>query len=466
MKETEKYKNIKYFVLAVSSIAAFLTPFMVSSMNVALPTLQKIFKANAVLLGMIENIYMTTTLITLILTGKLEEIYGCKKIFIAGTVIFAGASLGCATAPSIYVLLLMRALQGVGASFLMVSSMTLIVSVFPANERGMALGINSAAIYVSSSAGPYLSGLILMKLPWHTIFSIPAMVSIMAFVSSSIVLRNIDLGKNRQDKIDGKQFLLYAAAIILVVIGLSEIVSLHGILMTVTGTVMLVIFIRRELKSPDPILDLSLFLTNKVFAYSSAASCLNYMSVMGIGFLLSIFLQYIKGFSPFQAGLILLTQPLAQAVVSPLMGKLSDRIQPRYLATAGMIFIVTGLLALLPITPSSPVTHLQLVLVILGIGYGLFAAPNTNAIMSSVKPEQYEMASGMVAVIRSLGQLGGMTINTLVIAIILGKIQLGPQHTELIMKTMKTCLTIFTVICSCGIYFSFSRGNIREKKQA
>lgn len=435
---------------------------MISSMNVALPTLQKVFDANAVLLGMVETIYMATTSVALMPSGRLGDMYGRRFIFEIGTLVFALASLGCAFSPVMWVFLTMRAAQGIGAAFIMVSGVAILVSIFPPSQRGLAIGVNAAAVYIGASVGPFLSGFILNHATWREIFWIPAVLAIASWVAIRLALKSAEWKVAIEGRFDYEGCLYYALAIVALVFGLADIVALRGQLTALLGVLFAGFFIRREFRAPNPILDLSLFTSNRTFAFSSISAYLSYMSVTGVSFLLSLYLQYIRQLSPLDAGLILLTQPLVQAFGAPLAGQVSDRIQPRYLSTAGMSLTVLGLLLLTRLTPSTNLGAVRGILVLLGTGYALFVSPNTNAIMSSVKSHQYGLASGITSVMRVLGQLSSMTAVTVIIAILLGKVHITPEVTDHLLKTIRCCLVFFVVCCGTGIYFSFSRGNIEK----
>ncbi len=435
---------------------------MMSSMNVALPTLQRVFDANAVLLGMVETIYMATTSVAMMPSGKLGDTYGRRLMFEIGTIIFALASFGCAFSPVMGIFLAMRAAQGIGAAFIMVSSIAIVVSVFPPHQRGAAIGFNSAAVYIGASAGPFISGFILQYATWREIFWVPAAIALTAWAAIRVALKKAEWKVSVSGRFDVEGCLYYGAGIVALVFGLAGIGGTRGTLLTLVGFFFAGVFIRQELRTDNPILDLLLFTSNRTFTFSAISAYLSYMSVTGVSFLLSLYLQYTRGLSPLEAGLILLTQPVVQAFAAPLTGKLSDRIQPRYLSTAGMVLTVTGLLLLTRLGPGTDLTAVRGILVLLGTGYGLFVAPNTNAIMSSVESRRYGQASGITSVMRILGQLSSMTAVTVIIALLLGRVHLGPENADDLLLTIRTCLIFFACCCSTGIWFSFSRGNIKK----
>jgi len=225
-----------------------------------------------------------------------------------------------------------------------------------------------------------------------------------------------------------------------------------------------VIFYGWEKRSPSPLIDLSVFMNNRTFVFSNIAAMINYGATFGVGVLLSLYLQYIQGFSAETAGLILVAQPVVQTVFSPVAGRLSDRIEPRIVATAGMSLTALGLFFFVFLTPATPLYVIVLSLMVLGLGYGLFSSPNTNAIMSSAHAKHLGIASGMNATMRSLGQLLSMAVAMFCFSIFIGPVTITPAVYPALMTSVTVAFVVFTVLCCAGVAASYVRGTIHADR--
>ncbi len=185
---------------------------------------------------------------------------------------------------------------------------------------------------------------------------------------------------------------------------------------------------------------------------------INYAVVFAVGFLISLYLQFIRGIDPATTGLILVAQPVVQVVVSPLSGHMSDSVEPRVLATAGMVFTTAGLGVLALITPVTPVWIIVAGMVILGLGYGLFSSPNTNAIMSSVDRRQFGIASAMVSTSRAIGQMLSLAIAMVVFSLVIGTVQITSAVYPRLQSGITMAFSVFFILGLCGIWASYARG--------
>jgi MFS family permease len=180
---------------------------------------------------------------------------------------------------------------------------------------------------------------------------------------------------------------------------------------------------------------------------------------------MSLYLQYIKGMSPQTAGSILMAQPVMMAFLSPITGRLSDRIEPRLLATAGMSVTVIGVLIFSRIGPDTALVLIVANLILLGTGFALFSSPNMSAIMGTVERRYYGLASGTVATMRLLGQMFSMAMATVVLALIVGHKVITPDNYHLFLRSMHTVFTISALLCLTGVYFSWFRGSVLEQNR-
>jgi MFS family permease len=212
-----------------------------------------------------------------------------------------------------------------------------------------------------------------------------------------------------------------------------------------------------------PIWDVMLFYTNKVFTFSCLASLIIYTSTFMNVVLLSLYLQYLQGMSATAAGVIMMVQPLTMAVFSPLMGKLSDRLEPRVLASAGMSVTAVGLIMLGFLDASSATNTIVVALIVTGLGFSLFSSPNVNAIMGSVQKKNVGSASVAVSTTRTLGQMSSMVLVTLVMAVTLGSVQIEPSVYPSLEQAISLSFFIAAVLCVPGLYLSASRGRLHSQ---
>jgi MFS family permease len=251
-----------------------------------------------------------------------------------------------------------------------------------------------------------------------------------------------------------KGALIYSFALLLILYGFSIVPNIWGIILIVLGIIGITAFITIEMKVEKPILNITLFLKNKVFAFSNLAALINYSTTSGAVFLLSIYLQYILGYSPEKSGLVLLPLPLIMVIISPVAGELSDKIDPRTIAIIGMILTTIGLSFFIFLSFFTELPYIILGLLILGSGFALFSSPNTNAIMGSVKKRNYGVASATVSSMRLIGQVLSFGIAMLVFSLLMGKVQITPDSYFNLLGSIMLTFKIFTVVCFVGIFAS------------
>lgn len=456
-------KLLRRAVLIVATLTAFMMPFMMSALNLALPAIQKEFAIDAVLLNWVVSSYVLAAAVTLVPSGKLADIYGRKKIFISGVVLFFSAALFLAPARAYWWLILWRVVQGLGGGMVMSTGIAMITSVFPLNERGKAIGFNVAAVYAGLAMGPIAGGFLTEVFGWRSIFILTVPMGMLVFYLSVRMIRE-DWAEAEGEKFDFLGSLLLGGAFICFMFGLSLMPSWNGVTVAGFGILLTLLFIGQELRTPFPVFEVRLFRDNRVFAFSGLAALINYGATSAVSFLLSLYLQYIMGFGPQRAGLVLLFQPVVMALLSPIAGKLSDRIEPRVLASLGMSLTALGLLQLSFLHQKSNAGAVILALICLGLGFALFSSPNMNAIMSSVEKRYYGVASGAVGSMRLIGNMISMAVAMVLFAIYLGSEGITPEQYPALLKAIKTCFGIFCALCTLGIFFSLARGDLREKK--
>ncbi|MBD3304911.1 MFS transporter [candidate division KSB3 bacterium] len=453
-------QTVKYITLVVTAMGAFLTPFMSSSINIALPSIGKEFTMDAVLLGWVATSYLLAAAIFVLPCGRLGDLYGRKKLFLYGTVLYAASSFLSAVAPSAVLLIGFRILQGIGAAMIFGTVIAILTSVFPLGERGKAIGINVASTYSGLSLGPVLGGFLTQHFGWRSIF-------LLNVVGGLIIIGGVlwkltgEWAEAKGERFDWVGALLSSLMLVAVILGFSRLPALPGVGLILAGIVALVVFVWWERRVRYPLLPIELFSQNRVFAFSNLAALINYSATFAIGFLLSLYLQYIKGLTPQNAGLILVAQPIMMAIFSPFAGRLSDRIESRILASTGMGLIVVGLIGFSLLSDHTPIAYITAILLLVGIGFALFSSPNMNAIMSSVEKRFYGIASATLATMRSTGQALSIGLVMLIFTLYIGKVQITPAYYAPFLTSVKIAFATFALLCGLGVVVSLVRGNVR-----
>lgn len=450
----------KRAALLVATVTAFLTPFMGSSVNIALPSIGREFAINAVMLSWIATSYLLAAAMFLVPFGRIADIRGRKRIFTYGILTYAISSFLSAIAPSAILLICFRILQGIGGAMIFGTGIAILTSVYPVGERGKVLGINVAAVYLGLSLGPFLGGFLTQHLGWRSIFFLNVPLSLVIIAFTLWKLKG-EWAEAKGEKFDFAGSVIYAVMLPAMMYGFSLLPALSGIWLIVLGVLGLLAFVKWELNAESPVFDIDLFRNNTVFAFSNLAALINYGATFAVGFLLSLYLQYTKGLSPQHAGTILVSQPAVMALFSPLAGRLSDRVEPRIVASVGMSFTAVGLFLFTFLGKNTGLGFVIISLIMVGFGLALFSSPNTNAIMSSVKKRSYGVASATVGTMRLTGQMFSMGIAMLVFAVYIGRAEIGPDNYQLFLTSAKTAFIVFTALCFAGIFASLARGRVR-----
>ena len=459
MAETTTIHSEKIFkrsVLTVTAFAAYLTPFLGSAVNLALPSIGKDLGANAIGLGWVMSSFILSSAIFLLPFGRLADIAGRKKVFTAGIALFTACTLVIVFSWNLATLIILRIVQGISGAMIFGTSMAIITSVFPAGERGRALGINVTAVYLGLSTGPVIGGLLTQYLGWRSIFAFLVPFGIAAFILIKTKIK-AEWADSKGEKFDLPGSVIYGITLFGVMYGFSKLPSVMGWIFLISGIILSVVFVLFEKKAGNPVFDVRLFFRNRVFAFSGMAALINYSATSAIGFFISLYLQYIKGFEAREAGLIMISQPVAMALLSPVAGRLSDKYDPGRISSIGMGFTAAGLLALCFLKPETPVSVIIVLFVILGIGFGLFSSPNSNAIMSSVEKRYLGVASGVVGTMRMVGQMFSMGIAMMILSLFIGKQTINPSTYPGFISGMKTAFVIFSILSFLGIFASLAR---------
>lgn len=463
-KEENINDTSKRSVLLVATFAAFLTPFLGSAVNLALPAIGKELNANALSLGWVISSFILASAIFLLPFGRLADIVGRKKIFTLGIALFTLSTTIIIFAGSILWLIILRIVQGFASAMIFGTSLAIITSVFGPGERGKAMGINITAVYLGLSLGPVIGGLLTQYFGWRSIFAFLVPFGIVSLILIKLKIRT-EWAESSGEKFDLRGSIVYGLALAGFMYGFSRLPSGTGWLFIAAGVILAITFLIIEKWNSNPVFDVKLFLNNRVFAFSGLAALINYSATSAIGFFMSLYLQYLKGLDARSAGLIMIFQPAAMTLLSPVAGRLSDKRNPGVIASIGMGLIAIGLVFLCFIEQETPDYLIILLLILLGTGFGLFSSPNSNAIMSSVEKRHLGVASGVVGTMRMVGQMLSMGIAMMLISLYLGKKPITPETYSLLMSAMRTGFLTFSVLSFIGIFASLARNSrIPEKK--
>ncbi|TAN35037.1 MAG: MFS transporter, partial [Candidatus Methanoperedens sp.] len=261
----------------------------------------------------------------------------------------------------------------------------------------------------------------------------------------------------RGEKLDVTGSAIYCLSLVALMYGFSLLPQLLGSWLILLGIIGIAIFISWELKVKAPVIDMNLFRGNTVFTFSVLAALINYSATFAVSFFLSLYLQYIKGSTPQDAGLILVAQPVVMVVFSPLAGRLSDRIEPGKIASVGMAITAVGLFLFAFLDEKTTLEFIIFSLILVGFGFALFSSPNTNAVMSSVEKRFYGIASATLGTMRLVGQMLSMGIAMIIFAVFIGRVEITPEYYMSFLKSMNTAFIIFSALCFAGVFASLAR---------
>lgn len=439
---------------------AFINPFMASSVNVAIIEIEKSLHTTSILTSWVITSYILSTAAILPIGAKLADIYGKRKIFIIGILLFAIASLIGGISENFTIFILSRITQGIAGALFLSTQSAILIDVFPKKKRGKVLGINTAFVYTGLSTGPFLGGIIISKYGWNAIFFITASVCFIVAIVSYYKLKFDDIKTAKT--LYFNEFIYYPLFITLFIYSVSNITVSYSPIILIISFLFLYVFIGIQKKSEEPVIKINLFKENLIFGFSSLSALINYSATTALTFFLNLYIQSILKYDPQKSGKILLIQPVIMALISPFAGKLSDIKEPQIIASIGMLLTTVSLFTTSFINLNSNINMIIIILVIAGIGFGLFSSPNTNAIMSSVERKNYAMASSIVATMRVLGQALSMAISSIILSLYMKDIKLS-ENPYMLVKTIKYSFYIFSSISFLGIFFSLMRGKMHKK---
>lgn len=447
-------------ILIACMITAFITSFMSSALNLSVPSLENYFSSNASTVSWVVAAYTLTVAALSLPIGKIADSRGRRIVFLTGAIGFSIFSFLSIFSKSIGMIIAFRVLQGSSAAMIFATQNAILISAFPHSVQGKMLGSSVAATYVGLTAGPVFGGMLNTYFGWKAIFLVSSGIAFIAFILSIFVIPEDKIEVTNSGKPDYIGSLMYVAAVFMSLFGMSNITASNlAKPIFAAGIVFIALFFMYESKRENPIMKVSMFTGSKTFTFSNIAALLNYGATFAISYTLSIYLQMVKGFSSNIAGLVLILMPAIQAVLSPVMGSISDRVRPAYLASFGMGLCAAALGMFSFVSENSSISYIGAALVIAGTGFAMFSSPNNNAIMNCVEPKDYGIANSIIATMRNYGQSSGMAIINIITVLILGNGTLEAARSADIISMIHISFVVFSIICVVGIVFSMSRDN-------
>ena len=444
--------DLETIVIAVSFITSFFAVFLSNGIIIGVPAIAQEFAMNNVIQNWVPTIFFLVVAVFTVPAGQISGKFGVKKTLLAGVVLYLLASVGACLSFSTETFLVFRILQGAGVAFLNVSAMAMVVQAVKPQNRGKALGFTVTGVYLATSLSPVICGFLVQNLGWRSMFYF-----VIPFLVLCIILMVLKIPGEwktyEKDKIDKTGSILYGIGILAFIYGFTTLTTTNGLLITIIGIVMLIIFGAYELRQKSPVFNMNLF-KNKKFTSSNIAALCSYIAVMVITTILNYHFQYVRGWNAQMSGLILIITPIIMAIMAPNAGKLSDRIHPQKLAAIGMAIATVAMLILTFLTRDTPLYLVVVAMILQGFGMGLFSSPNMNAIMSSVPPKDAPPASASQATMRTIGQTMSLGLLTLVFAWVMGSLELAPQYASMIVQASQTICLICTVACVLAVFAS------------
>ena len=423
----------KNLLLLICTVLSFFTVFAVNAVTIVIPSIASEYGMSNIIQNWVTIIFLLVVAVLSVPAGQISAKFGLKKVTNISIVLFIIISVVNVLVTTQEQFLACRFILGISLAFINVTSMAMIVSAFPPEERGKALGINITGVYVGLSLSP-----------------VPFLFVILALLLTKIDEEWISF---KGIPLDIKGSLTYGIGMVLFMYGFTILNTQLGIVLTILGILILIIFGLIELRREYPVFNINFFKNHKFLSANFASLCA-YLATYAVTTILNYHLQYIKGFDSQTAGLILLVAPLCQVVLAPIAGRLSDKYVPQILAAIGMALGTISLFLFSSLNGQTPLEFLILSMIIYGIGFGLFSPPNTNVIMGSVPPKDTSVASAAVATMRTVGQAMSMGILTLVFAFVMGNVPIIEQYYPLLISSCQITCLICVVLCIASVFAS------------
>ena len=450
------------FILITIFFSSFLTAFSTYTTVISAKIIEIELGMDVVTIVWASTIFILAAAMFQIPFGKIADLFGRKKIFLSGIVLFTLSSILLAFVDTSITFIIFRFMQGLGAALIYATSNAILTASYPPNQRGKVIGISVTGVYIGLTISPLLGGILTQNLGWRSqfLFNIPFGVLIILLVLLKV---KGEWKSEKREKIDYLGSIIYASFLFFLIFAFSLLPSIQGYIFILVSILGAVVFYFWEKRVSNPVLNLNLFKNNRYFSFSCLVSIFFYISTIALALLLSLFMQYLKGMSPQEAGYILLIQPLMQAIFSPIAGRLSDKIETRKLVSGGVLLVIIGIIPLIFLDSNYPIHLIAISFGIIGLGTAFFSSPNIRAIMSSVPKSSLGIAAGLEGTMRSIGQTLSFGVLTVVFAVIIGDVIITPvYYPQFITSARVICITFLT-ISFISLVFSILRGKQTSK---
>jgi MFS family permease len=452
-------------VLLVMSMTNVLAAFLTSSINIALPQIKDDFHLGPVALGWIPLCYILAAAVVLVPFGRIADWTGRRLIFVLGLAIIFAATITLIFVDSYVLLIVFRAMQGVGSGMVFASSTAAVTLAYPRARRGFAMGVMAMAAYLGQAIGPPVGGIIVHNVGWRGLFVVGACYAAVNLVLDALLLRRAEWKDPRSAPFDWVGSVVYGLSLSAFLLGLSSLPLGHGVILTVVGLAGLAGFTWWESRTPAPVFEVRLFRHNRLFALSNLTALISYASAWGLTFLMSLYLQLVRGLDAQTAGLVLIVGVALQTAVSPFGGRLADKVQPRWVVSGGMGLCTLGLGSFVMLGFHTPYWQILIALCALGLGYAFFSGPNQSAIMSSVERKNVGVAAAGLGTMRTVGQAMSIALATLVLAVVVGRHEFTAADNANLLAGIRITFAIMTVLAAMSVLASLARGDVPAGKR-
>ncbi len=452
-------------VLLIMSMINWLAAFLTTGLNIALPVIKDEFHLGPVALGWVPLCYILGMAVIMVPFGRIADMKGRRLVFVAGIWVLFVSVVAMIFVRSYAPLIVFRSLSGLGSGMCFASATAIVALAYPKERRGFAMGIMAMMAYLGQASGPVLGGVIVGAVGWRYIFVVAAVYALVNAALDLWLLRRAEWKDGGGGPFDWQGSVVYAVALMAFLLGLSWMPTIQGLVLTVVGIVTFVAFGWWESHSRTPVFSVSLFRHNRLFLLSNLTSVISYASLWAMTYLMSLYLQLVKGLSPEIAGLVLVSGVVLQTIVAPFGGRLSDRIQPRWVVSAAMGLCAVSLVVLAFLKADSSYWMIFVGLCVLGIGYGVFSGPNQSAIMGSVGRQDVGPAGAMVGTMRVVGQALSVALVTLVLAVTVGRHELTIADNPQFLTGLRIAFIIMAALSAVSVVTSLSRGDVKRPQK-
>ena len=464
------FEKNKWPILLIVVMSTFMATLDSSIVNVALPQMARALDVDTAQIQLVVTRYLIVIVGIILIFGKLGDMLGKTRIFTFGIAMFTLGSLLCGIGSSFPVLIGARIIQAVGAAATMANNQGIITQVFPATERGKALGLTGTSVALGSLVGPGLGGIIVGAASWEYIFliNVPVGVVVLFFAIKLLPRSN----KKVTDRLDILGAALFMFSIVPLFVALGQVPSLgftNPLILSafVVSVLSFIAFIVVEQKRENPLISLSIF-KNKLFSLSIFCAFITFVGLFCNSIIQPFYLQDVMNYAPEQAGLIMMIFPLVLSVLAPVSGHVSDKIGSELLTFIGLLLISLGLFLMSTLTEQSSLMTMVIFIVILSAGMGLFQSPNNSLIMSTVGRHQLGIAGSINALVRNMGMVCGIALATTLLYGSMSE-ELGYRVTDYVagqngafINGMRNVYLTAAVICFVGAILTLLR--LIEKK--